>query len=191
MVWRRWIVGVALVLAGCAGTPVASDGSCKRLAYLDLAPGSLGYSLSLSQIVSGEYNGESHSMRFEVEITPKQVVMVGLTHVGVRLFTLKQDAGGLKVDSLLGKRLPFEPCYILSDMQLTYWPEEVLRQALLLKGLRLKGDGHRRQLFGADGTLLVEIIYPVGSSKAGETVVQHHNLPYQLRIRTLQRRMGP
>ena len=130
LAWRKWIAGAGLFLAGCAGTPAGSDSACKGPTSLDLAPASLGYSLSLSQVVTGEYGGDSHSMRFEVEITRKRVVMVGLSLSGVRLFTLKQEAAGLELDTLSGKGPAFDPCYILSDVQLTYWPEGVLRQAL-------------------------------------------------------------
>ena len=211
LAWRKWIAGAGLFLAGCAGTPAVSGSACEGPTSLDLAPASLGYSLSLSQVVTGEYGGDSHSMRFEVEITPKRVVMVGLSHVGVRLFTLKQDAAGLRVESLAAKGAgngagngagrparmggAIEPCYILSDLQLTYWPEGVLRQALLLKGLRITGDGKgpgpRRRIFGPDGALLIEITYPVAPGNAGETVVQRYNPPYRLRIKTLQKRVWP
>jgi hypothetical protein len=192
--WWGWLAGAAMVLAGCAGgIPGAQESVCKDGQFLNLAPSSLGYSLSLSQIVTGQHNGGSHTMRFEVEITPKRVVMVGLSLLGVRMFTLQQDAGGLKVDALNAKGLPIDPCYVLSDMQLTYWPVGVLSRALAPRGLRIKGQGKgaRRRVFAADGALLIEIIYPLSPGNSGETVVRHLDLPYRLIIKTLEKRVGP
>jgi hypothetical protein len=192
--WLRhlWVVGIALLLASCASASSDAGRSCKAM-DLNLSPASLGYSLSLSQVVTRGHEGDDHSIRFEVEITPKQVVMVGLSHFGVRLVTLKQDSDGIKVNTLGGKKLPFEPCFVFSDMKLAHWPEDVLRKALLVKGHVIKGDekGLWRRIFKADGSLMVEINYQLGPDKTGVTELKHFDFPYSLRIKTVQRKRLP
>ncbi len=183
----------ALVVTGCATVPQSPNGEPGPLPYVMLPPESLGHGLSLSQVVTGDYGDESYSMRFEVEVTGDHLVMVGLSHLGVPLFLLKQDAEDFSVQSFTADQVPFDPRHILSDFQLTHWPEAALTRALAPQHLRLEDepDQSTRRVFDAGGRLLIEISHPGRPSAADETIVQHFDRPYRLRIKTLEAREVP
>jgi hypothetical protein len=157
-----------------------------------LPVGSLGRDLSLSQVVTSEYNGESRSLRVEVDVSAKRLVMVGLTHMGVPLFTLELDSQGLSATTLNAEVLPFDPRHILSDFQLAHWPREVLARDLARRGYQLRGDdeGTARSVYGAKGELLATVEYPPPGDSEGDLVIQHHDLPYRLLIHTIERKEG-
>lgn len=177
-----------LALAGCAHGPPPSAPKADPLLRLSLAPESLGRPLRLSQVLKAEVAGQDRTFRFQVEVTAERLVMVGLTHMGMPLFSLTQDAGGLRVETPAGGPFPFDPRYLLADFQLTFWPVPVLRPALGALGLRIeeKPDGLGRRVIGGDAKLLVDIAYPPHGISAGEIVLAHHDHPYRLRIVTLQ-----
>lgn len=169
--------------------PPADEGG-EPLLRMPVSPKSLGYSLSLSQVVTSDYDGDSQSHRIEAEVKPDRLVMVGLSHLGVLLFTLELEAGDLAVTSLSAESLPFDPRHILSDFQLAYWPTEVLARELALGGYRLgdRPEDSERYVYGPAGRRLVAIEYPSSSDPDGILVIQHFDLPYKLRIRTIDRK---
>ncbi len=118
-------------------------------------------------------------MRVELEVTAERLVVVGLSLAGVPLFTLEQTAAGVSVESAAGDRLPFDPVYMLSDLQLAHWPAEVLAMALAARGLELTEQPGARRVLDRTGRPLVEIAY-------GEaTTLRHLDHPYRLRIEAL------
>src|SRR3546814_1029663 len=115
------IVFLAVGLVSCAH-PTAQQ-AVQPLLKDPLLPATLGYHLSMSQVVASQYGGETRSLRVEVEISAERLVMVGVSHIGVPLFTLELDGQGLRTTALSAEALPFDPRYILSDFQLAHWPD--------------------------------------------------------------------
>ncbi len=192
---RIWILALVLMATGCAGAPrpdvVAPDVIAKEPPrFLSLPPESLGHSLSLSQLVTGEYGGEIYKMRYELDITPDRLAIVGLSPLGVTLFTIVHEKGELAVETLGRGEVKFDPRYTLFDVYLTYWPTAALRAALSPMRMRLDeaADGSFRRVRGLDGEMIAEITYPSKHLKTGEIVIQHFNFPYQLRVETLEAR---
>ena len=126
-------------------------------------------------------------MRVELEVTPELLVAVGISPLGLPLFTLEQEGEEIRTTQLGGEQSPIDPRHVLSDMQLTHWPEEVVRQALATMGLRLEVDQTdlRRRVYGADGLLLAEITFGGVRGAADEIVIQHYAPRYRLRITTI------
>ena len=116
-------------LAGCAQAPPHGDDDGRLLAAL-LPPESLGKYLSLSQKVVGEFQGQTHSMRVEVEITPTRLVMVGLSHLGLPVFSLTQQGDTIDMEFFADGQPPLDPRYILSDFQ------KILRREFRIAGKR-------------------------------------------------------
>jgi hypothetical protein len=181
------ILVLAFALAGCAGASAPAD-SDQPVIYPVLSPDSLGRSLVLSQIVTGEYGEERHTLRVEIEVTRDRLVVVGLTPLGVPLFSFEQKAGSPTIDMTeVPDQVPFDPRHMLSDLQLAYWPTVALTAALARKGLKLEDgreDGFRR-VVDRDGRLLVDILYVDPGTDRYEIVIQHFDHPYRLRIRTI------
>jgi hypothetical protein len=182
---------LAIVLASCA-QPAPRRGEGEPILNTPLPLGSLGHDLSLSQVVTSEDNGESRSLRVEVEVSAQRLVMVGLTHMGVPLFTLALDSQGLSTTTLNAEVLPFDPRHILSDFQLAHWPREILARDLARRGYQLRGDGKgaTRSVHGAKGELLATVEYPQPGDSEADLVIQHYDLPYRLLIHTIERKEG-
>ena len=173
-----------LMAAACTATPPSQPRQTDTLRFLSLTPASLGRSLSLSQRVIGEYDNRRYEMRFEVEITPARLTIVGLSLVGVTLFTLVQDQGKDAVITQIGNRIAMDPRHMLFDLYLTYWPSEILQTALLPHSMRLEEIRATsvRRVRGSDGMVIAEIAFPDKNQKSGEIVIQHFDIPYRLRI---------
>jgi hypothetical protein len=169
-----------LALAGCATPPPATAPAGPVIAP-PLPPASLGRELARSELVTGDYGERSYRMRVELEVTAERLVVVGLSLAGVPLFTLEQTAAGLAVDSRVGDRLPFDPAYMLSDLQLVHWPADVLARALTERGLQLELPAGQRRVIDRDGRPLIEIAY------GDVTTLRHLDRHYRLRIETIAR----
>jgi hypothetical protein len=174
-------------MTACAGTPPSGSADRNPAYLLTLSPASLGRDLSLSQIVIGDHEGQSYKMRFEVEITPARLAVVGISPLGITLFTLVHERGGQPAVTQLKGKFPFDPRHILFDLYLTYWPTKVFHTALTAHSLHLDEDeaGLVRRVSRPNGDVIAEITrLPAGKSN-GETVIHHYDTPYQLRIKGL------
>lgn len=183
-----WSAILVIVLSGCAGWQAEAPDRRQSERFLTLEPASLGRSLSLSQLVIGEYQNRTYRMRYEVEITPGRLAIVGVSSLGVTLFTIVQEGGDTAIEIPAGDSFPFDPRYILFDVYLTYWSGKVLKAPLASLDMRLDEDaqGAVRRLSSAAGDLIAEITYPKENENEGETIIQHFDRPYTLRIVTLR-----
>ena len=184
---------LAMILGGCADAPRHSVEENSPLLRLSLPPESLGRSLWLSQLLTARVGTQEQSFRFEAEVSPERLVIVGLTHMGAPLFTLTEDDDAMNVETIGDGQLPFNPRYMLADFKLTYWPANVLRRALAPLGLRLEQspDGLDRRVVAGDANPLVNIAYPRAGANAGEIMVNHYDYPYRLHIKTIRKEGRP
>jgi hypothetical protein len=178
MIMRRALIPLLFWLAGCATRAPERSGP---LLTPPLPPASLGQELAQSELVTGEHDGRSYAMRVELEVNAERLVVVGLSPAGVPLFTLEQTAGGVSVEGGATGRLPFDPAYMLSDLQLIHWPADVLAPAMAARGLRFEERDGRRRVSERDGRPLVDIAYH------GAITLTHLDRPYRLRIETIGR----
>lgn len=155
---------------------------------LFLSPASLGKNLSLSQIVIGTHNGKTISMRVEIEVTAEHLIVVGLSPLGVKLFSLQHDGGTPIVDVLAGgEKADIDPRFVLFDIYMTYWPTEVLQDALKIRGMQLKEDDSTRTriIYSAQGNILGKVLYSAPMNGQNEILIEHYDFPYSLRIKQL------
>lgn len=180
-------LALLLALTDCMGARAPEALSESPLLELSLPPSELERGLRLSQVITGESRGHVYSLRVELEITPERLVMIGLTHLGVVVFTLEQDADGIHLDAPGMEQFPFDPRYMLLDVKLTWWPGDILNRALRPLAMRLEIDdqGHRRRILGPAGAPLVEIEFPAGDLTDGDISLRHYDIPYRLRIKML------
>lgn len=187
---RLTIVAAVLMFASCAPLPPPANTAAESPRLLSLSPASLGKSLSLSQIVTGDHDGHVYRMRFEVDITPSRLAIVGLSPLGVTLFTIIQEKGDLTVKTAAKELTTVDPRHMLFDIYATYWPRKALQTALSPIRMRLEqtGDGRIRRIRGLDGNLIAEIQYPPKQGKSGKITILHYDFPYRLTIETLEAR---
>lgn len=183
------LVLIVIAVAACVRSAPKPDAAADdALIRALLPPSSLGGSLSLSQLVVGEFLDERRSMHVEVEVTPTRLIVVGLTPVGVPLFTLEQEAGEIKVETLGTKSLPFNPRHMLSDIQIAYWPIAALRNKFQSFGLTVRQVASQslREVLGESGEVLVAVTYHNNADKLGDITVEHFDPPYRLQIKTFK-----
>src|SRR3546814_8566941 len=135
----------------------------------------------MSQVVASQYGGETRSLRVEVEISPEGLVMVGVSHIGVPLFSLELDGQGLRTTALSAEALPFDPRYILSDFQLAHWPFELVSKNLARQGYRLVGgtEASARYVYDAARKLVASVEDLRDGEGEGYLVIAHHDMPYK------------
>lgn len=183
-----WSAILVVALSGCTGWWAEAPDRRQPERFLELEPASLGRSLSLSQLVIGEYQNRTYRMRYEVEITPRRLAIVGVSPLGVTLFTIVQEGGETQIETPTEDNFSFDPRYILFDIYLTYWPGKVLKAPLASLDMRFDDDAQasKRRLYSVAGDRIAEITFPKENDKKGETIIQHFDRPYTLRIVTLR-----
>jgi hypothetical protein len=175
-----------LAVAGCA-TAAPAPQQPGPLLDPPLPPASLGRELAQSELLTGDFGGRSMRLRVEFEVTAERLVVVGLSLAGLPLFTLEQTVAGISVAGAGVGRLPFDPAYMLADLQLVHWPAAALAPALATRGLALEEQAGRRRVLDQDGRPLVEIVY---DDPAGVTRLRHLDHPYSLSIEILDGAIG-
>lgn len=187
---KVWAILLLLTVTACAGSAPQGMKAPSSPHFLSLDPSSLGRSLSLSQLITGEYEDKIYKMRNEVEITPTRLAIVGLSPLGISLFTLVQERDKVTVETVSKEKMAFDPRYILFDFYLTYWPTAVLQKALASEQLVLdeSTDKKTRRIRDLHENLVVEITYPSTSTLENDIIIEHFDLPYRLRIKTLEAR---
>ena len=179
---------VLLVVTGCALLePVPQkppENADKSSYFIGLTPQSLGRNLSLSQLITGQYDGKTYRVRYEVEIIGDRLTIVGLSPLGITLFTLIQQGNTVKVDTRVKELAGFDPRYTLFDIYLTYWPIDTLRSALKPNGMTLEefAPDRSRKLRDAAGKTVATVKFPSGTDSRAVTVIEHFDIPYCLRI---------
>lgn len=151
---------LTLVLAACTGArpapPVTiADGVVMQLLLPD-SP------LSLTQKITATYQNSQHILIMQIEATPQQVVMAGLTPTGTRLFSLSFD--GRSIDSWQSPlfRAPFDGSYVLADFELATLDMAMLRQSLpadVTLAEDMQGHTLTRRLHNQQGLEVIRIQY--------------------------------
>jgi hemin uptake protein HemP len=184
---RRCLPIVTIILTACVATPPIDTAKNQQFRLPVLAPASLGRSLSLSQLINGDYNGQTYRLRYETEISTTRLAVAVLSPLGVTLSTIVQENGELAIETYVKEKVAFDPRYTLFDLYLTYWPSETLRDALAPLGMQLvdSANGLGREVETANGNVIAKVVYPSKNKGNSEIIIQHFDIPYRLRITPL------
>jgi len=178
----------AFVIFGCVAQPPTVEEAAGHAPNLNLPPESLGRSLSLTQIVTGIYDGQTRSMRFEIKIENNKLVAAALSHFGATLFILQQEGEKVVVEVYADELNGIDPSWMLFDLQVTYWPGERLEQALSRQRMRLEDEPKSgvRRIFGPRDELVMEVRYLDGFLIPGDIAIDHFDYPFRLLIDALE-----
>lgn len=172
---HRLTIGALLVLlTACAGP---------RPWFEPLGPGSLDRPTPIRQLVTVEIEGRDHTLQTVLNRGRSELTLVGLTSVGQRVFTMSWDGREATLRSRLTELDRLDPLWMLTDIQLAYWPLAPLRTALP-EGFALEEIGTLRVLW-QDGELLWMRASESASPWQSEVMVFNASLGYRLRIRPL------
>ena len=87
-------------------------------------------SVSITQKITATYKANTHVLIMQVQATPQQVIMAGLTPTGTRLFSLIFDGNNIESWKSPLFQAPFDGAYVLADYELAALPVSALRKAL-------------------------------------------------------------
>lgn len=92
-----------------------------------LAPATLQQSIQLNQTLQSNYRDEQYQLVIAAKVTAQNLIMIGLSPEGQRLFTLNYDGITLHQNNLpaIAEKLNSER--ILHLFQLSYWPRKILQ----------------------------------------------------------------
>jgi hypothetical protein len=88
-----------------------------------LPPSALPYDFMWRQLVTAQWPSGKQSFEAVLQKRGSELTLLGLSPMGLPGFviTLRED-GSIEVHNRMGRPLPFEPAYVLADVQRVYFP---------------------------------------------------------------------
>lgn len=136
------------------------------------------------QRIRADWSEQSSTFLCVLELSQKHIAMAGLTEDGLSLFNLQYDGKILQLEKspLLPENV--QPQFIVSDLQLSYWPLAELQNRLPIDW-RLVTTANRRLLYRGN-ELFAEVIYSASNDLWPQTVeLINHIYHYRLYITTV------
>ncbi|MFW5408452.1 DUF3261 domain-containing protein [Pectobacterium brasiliense] len=141
-------------------------------------------SVNEQQLLTGTFDGKQQSLLVMLSADDKQLSLVGLSSIGIRLFKVTYDAQGVHTEqSIVLPQLP-PASQVLADIMLSHWPIAVW-QTQLPAGWTLKDSDDKRQLRDDRGTLITEIRYMMRNNQRVPMSVQQFVFGYHIVIQHL------
>ena len=180
------MAAIGLVLAGCSSTPVDDAANMPYFAPDRLlalpAPGDLGRSVEMSQMITVRHDGEVFAFEGHISISPERFLLVGVDGIGRRVMSVTWNKNG-RITAERADWLPpaVRPGPMLADIVLLYWPAAVLRQALKSAGAVVKDTPGRRRITIDDVDILT-VDYLAGGDQATGGRLHYRNTAWGYEI---------
>lgn len=88
-----------------------------------LAPSALSYDFQWRQRVTARWPTGTQSFEAVLQKREGELILVGLSPLGLPGFVFRlNEAGQLSVENRTGQALPFEPAYVVADVQRVFFP---------------------------------------------------------------------
>jgi hypothetical protein len=169
-------------LSGCA--LLTQPGVIKQPILMPMAP-PVGPARRVVQQITAQWPDRKETVLCVLELDKQRIAMAGLTNDGLSLFNLTYDGKTIVADK--SPLLPdsVAPEFIITDLQLVYWPVAVLQKNLHDSAWRLEVDTRHRRLY-YQGNKAIEVNYVVPDAvwaKSVELINYRYN--YRLQIKTI------
>lgn len=142
---------LSLLLGACGMAPTRTPPPASETPVLPLqTPASLGRSLQAEQQLGAAYGRRSSTLRCLVSVDPTSIDVIAVTAMGQRVFRLRYDGTTLDAERSVFAPEQIDPAHILADLQLAFWPTDVIAGAAADVGMQLQTPrtGLRRLLDG-------------------------------------------
>ncbi|MGF1766675.1 DUF3261 domain-containing protein [Enterovibrio makurazakiensis] len=187
------LVGIIMLFGftGCTSVPRGNQVNIAPNTTVTLpSPASFGATTSVSQLITANWNGETHTLPVQLQISENSVVLVGFSSWGTRILTLSYSENEIEEDTLAGLNavLP-DGRQVLLNIMLTLWPIESWIPHLSPIGWQLIERDDNRVLFNANGETIAEIKYdePLLAGKIPDTIrFEQLRQDYHITINTLK-----
>lgn len=177
-----FLFSLSALLGGCALLTKPDDS--KQAELMPMAP-PVGPSRRVVQQITALWPDSKETFLCVLELDKQRIAMAGLTNDGVSLFNLTYDGKTTVLDK--SPLLPdsVAPEFIITDLQLVYWPVSVLQKNLPASTWRLEVDiSHRRLYYLGNKAAEVSYLLPDATwAKSIELINYSHN--YRLQIKTI------
>jgi Protein of unknown function (DUF3261) len=170
---------LAVAVVGCTSHPPREAGDVSRPL---LPPASLGAERAANQIVRGAFGEREMTINCVVTVQGGTMSLVGLSAMGVRLFTIKYDGKATSIDKSLPIPAQLTPERLLADLQLVYWPLAALKQPLQASGWQVTEPVPGTRRLRRDTQLVAEVHYASADPWAGRSWLVNLEHGYTLSI---------
>lgn len=179
------------MLSACAhqSTPSPNAPASAPRPLLPLAP-PLGPSRRIVQQLTAHWPGQERTLLCVLELSGNKIAIAGLTPEGMSVFDLSYD--GKLIESARSPLVPdlVQPERIVADVQLAYWPLDLLRKNLPT-GLAIEAGTNFRRLT-ENGQTRIEVRYLSAETDWPRQVeLTHLQYHYRLSIDTLSYEVLP
>ena len=176
------LFSLCALLSSCAVLNKFYDGN--QAVLMPMAP-PVGPSRRVVQQITALWPNRKETLLCVLELDKQHIAMAGLTNDGVGLFNLTYD--GKTIVSDKSPLLPdlVAPEFIITDLQLIYWPVTLLQKNLNASSWQLVSDTiHRRLYYQGKKTVEVNYLLPdTVWAKSVELINYRYN--YRLQIKTI------
>lgn len=170
---RNILTVLLLALVACATEP-----SRQVPARPLLPPASLGAERSANQIVHGAVGTREMTVNCIVTVSRDTMSVVGLSAIGMRLFTIRYDGRDVQVEAGIPLPERLTPEHLLADLQLVFWPLQVLKDAGLDVAQYDSGTRYLRR----DGRVIAEAHYGSADPWTARSWLVNFEHDYSLQI---------
>lgn len=149
-----------------------------------LKPQTLNQNISAFQQIHVRIGDGQYQYEGAIEITPDHIKMVLLNMWGQRIVTLNYDGKKMRVirGSTAFTKLPFH--HMLSDMQIIFWPENILKNQLEATGWHIdEGAKERKIYYKQQLTAIIE--YMQAPSWTAKLVYRNMAYNYEISINSI------
>ncbi|OCH17988.1 hypothetical protein A6E05_11650 [Aliivibrio sp. 1S165] len=180
---------LSFIVMGCTSKPIklANQVEVAQGKFITLPqPAQYGSDLSLSQLISVEFQGGKQQLPVQLQLTGNDLVLAGFASWGSRLLSLDYD--GLTLDTYvmagLSDTLP-PPEQVLFNVMITLWPMEAWQASLDNIGWTLSESDNHRVLVDESGKTVLDIRYDSITNKFdGDILLTSPHLGYVITIKT-------
>ncbi len=188
------LAGVLFATSGCAALSLLCAPRLGRCSWIDLAPDQLVAVAQLQLRARVVGRGVDYRFPLVVESSPQALVVVGLTPLGTKAFSVKRDAERTRRESTLGPALPLDARNVAADVSALLVPSSCGNRGATAPADPLVEDGLTAHDFGRwriedlcrDGSLRERRISGPGASavavvhyEADEARIEHRRCGYE------------
>lgn len=179
----------AFALSGCAST--ARSPAALASTWPLATPASLGNSLEVAQILRGAFGAREITLQCAVNATSTQLHVVGLTSLGLRVFTIKYDGEHLEAEHAPQVPEFFKPEQLVNDLQLVLWPLSALQQTFAGTQWQVSEPHVGTRRLRRAGELIAEVHYADPNPWSGRAWIVHFDVPYTIGIESRLAQAAP